>query len=162
MCHIDYCLSICGHNTKENIHKIQRLQNRAACIISNDFDYDQTGITVVKQLGLLTVLVFHISSIERRDYCILITVFKCMNDLAPHYLSDSFVYVSDVHNHVTRQTNIGDLYVSNATTSYMQKSLQYSSSLLWNRLPQHIRNGTNLNIFKCLCKSLLLSQPDSN
>ena len=131
--------------------QIQRLQNRAARIISNDFDYDHSGITVVKQLGLLTVL-------ERRDYRILVTVFKSMNDLAPHYLSDSFVYVSDVHNRVTRQANIGDLYVFNATTAYMQKSLQYSSSLLWNRLPQHIRNATNLNIFKRLCKSLLLSQ----
>ena len=123
-CHIDYCLSIWGHTTKENIHKIQRFQNRAAHIISNDFDYDHSGITVVKQLGLLTVL-------ERRDYLILITVFKCLNDLAPHYLSDSFVY-SDVHNRVTRQTNIGDLYVFNATSAYMQKSLQYSGSLLWN------------------------------
>ena len=101
-CHIDYCLSIWGHTTKENIHKIQRFQNRTAHIISNDFDYDHSGITVVKQLGLLTVL-------ERRDYLILITVFKCFNDLAPHYLSDSFVYVSDAHNRVTRQTNIGDL-----------------------------------------------------
>ena len=139
----------------ENIHKIQRFQNRAARIISNDFDYDHSGITVVKQLGLLTVL-------EARDYFILITVFKCLNDLAPHYFSDSFVYVSDVHNRVTRQTNIGDLYVFNATTAYMQKSLQYSGSLLWNRLPQHIRNATNLNIFKRLCKSWLLSQRDSN
>ena len=60
------------------------IQNRAGCIIANDFDSDHSGITVVKQLGLLTVL-------ERRDYLILITIFKCLNDLAPHYLSDSFV-----------------------------------------------------------------------
>ena len=108
-----YCLSICGHTTKENIHKIQQFQNRAARIISNDFDYNHSGITVVKQLYLLTVL-------ERRDYLILITVFKCLNDLAPHYLSDLFVYVSDVHNRVTRQTNIGDLYVFSATTAYAE------------------------------------------
>ena len=87
---------------------------------------------------------------------------KILNDLAPHYLSDSFVYVSKVHNRVTRQTNIGDLYDFNATTAYMQKSLQYSGSLQWNRLPQHIRNSPNLNIFKHLCKSWLLSQRDSN
>ena len=84
-CHINYCLSIWGHTTKKSIHKI-RFQNRAAPIISCDFNYDHSGITVVKQLGLLTVL-------ERRDYLILITVFKCLNDLAPHYLSDSFLYM---------------------------------------------------------------------
>ena len=97
-CHIDYCLSIWGHTmyTKENIHKIQGFQNKPAGIISNDFDYDHSGITAVKQLGFLTV-------IERRGYLILITVFKCLNGLAPHYLSDSFEYVSDVHSRVTRQ-----------------------------------------------------------
>ena len=126
-----------------------------APLFENSGSAPDSGITVVKQLGLLTVL-------ERRDYLILITVFKCLNDLAPHYLSDLFVYVCDVHNRVTRQTNIGDLYVFNATTAYIQKSLQYSGSLLWNRLPQHIRNATNLNIFKRLCKSWLLSQRDSN
>ena len=41
-------------------------------------------------------------------------------------------------------------------------SLGLSGSLLWNRLPQHIRNATNLNILKRSCKSWLLSQRDSN
>ena len=121
----------------------------AACIISNDFDYNHSGINVAKQLDLLTVL-------ERRDNLILVTIIKCLNDLAPHYLSDSFVYVSDVHNRVTRQTNIGDLYVFNATTAYMQKSLQYSGSLLWNRVPLHIRNATNLNLFKRFCPNEII------
>ena len=67
---------------------------------------------------------------------------ECLNDLALHYLPDLFVYVYDVHSCITRQTNIGDLFVFNATTAYMQKSLQNSGSLLWNRLPQHIRNAT--------------------
>ena len=135
-----YCLFIWGHTTKENIHKIQRFQNRTARIISNDFDYDHSGITIVKQLGLLTIL-------ERRDY---------LNDLA-YYLSDSFVYVSDVHSRVTRQTNIGDLYVFYATTAYMQKSLQYSGSLLWN-----ISEMPPTYTYLRLCKSWLLSQQESN
>ena len=127
-------VQLSGHLSSKHLPVLKRWwENQINVMVYNqgfDFYYDHSGITVVKQLGLLTVL-------ERRDYLILITVFKCLNDLAPHYLSDSFVYVSDVHNRVTRQTDIGDLYVFNATTAYMQISLQYSDSLLWNRLPQH-------------------------
>ena len=66
----------------------------AARIISNDFDYNHSGIIVVKRLGLLTVL-------ERRDYLILVTIIKCLNDLA--FLFYLYIYFfSDVHNIVTR------------------------------------------------------------
>ena len=75
------------------MHKIQRFQNQAAHVISNDFDYNHSGITVVQPFCLLTVL-------ERKDNLILITVFKCLNDLTSHYLSDLFVCVSDFHNRV--------------------------------------------------------------
>ena len=134
-CHNDYCLSIWGHTTQENIPKHTQFPNWAAGIICTDFDYNHSALTFVQRLGLLAVL-------DLRDYLILITVSKCLNDLALHYLPDLFVYVSDVHNRITRQNNIGDLFVFNATTTYMQKSLQYSGSLLWIRLPQHIRNAT--------------------
>ena len=80
------------------------------------------------------------------------------------------------HNGITRQTNIGAMYVFNATTAYMQKSPLYSGSLLLNRLPhtytyqkchqlKHIQTLMQilaLNIFKRLCKYWLLSQRDSN
>ena len=37
--HIDYCLSVWGHTSKHNIQMVQRFQNRAARIISHNFDY---------------------------------------------------------------------------------------------------------------------------
>ena len=42
-CHIDYCLSIWGHTSSENLSKLQRVQNRVARIVSNNFDYENVS-----------------------------------------------------------------------------------------------------------------------
>ena len=67
---IDYAISIWGYTTAHNINKVQRLQNRAARILTGNFDYVNTrGIDLVKNLGLMNV-------IQRRDYFMLIMMFK--------------------------------------------------------------------------------------
>ena len=53
---IDYAISIWGYTTAHNINKVQRLQNRAAWILTGNFDYVNTrGIDLVKNLGLMNV-----------------------------------------------------------------------------------------------------------
>ena len=53
---IDYAISIWGYATAHNINKVQRLQNRAARILTGNFDYVNTrGIDLVKTLGLMNV-----------------------------------------------------------------------------------------------------------
>ena len=59
-----------GFTTAHNINKVQRLQNRAARILTGNFGYINTrGIDLVKNLGLMNVT-------QRRDYFMLITMFK--------------------------------------------------------------------------------------
>ena len=70
---IDYAISIWGYTTAHNIdpihgsiNKVQRLQNRAARILTGNFDYVNTrGINLVKTLGLMNVS-------QRRDYFMII------------------------------------------------------------------------------------------
>ena len=46
-----------GLTTAYNINKVQRLQNRAARILTGNFDYVNTrGIDLVKNLGLMNVI----------------------------------------------------------------------------------------------------------
>ena len=54
---IDYAISIWGYTTAHNINKVQRLQNRAAIILTGN----TRGIDLVKTLGLMNVS-------QRRDY----------------------------------------------------------------------------------------------
>ena len=63
---IDYAISIWGYTCRQNLNKIQRLQNRAAIIITGNHDYVNTrGIELVKTLKWMCVS-------QRRDYCMLL------------------------------------------------------------------------------------------
>ena len=58
---VDYAITIWGFTSQQNISKVQRLQNRAARIITGNFDYVHVrGIDIAKQLKWMNV-------IERRD-----------------------------------------------------------------------------------------------
>ena len=77
---IDYAITLWGYTYQQNLHKIQRMQNRAARIVSGNYDYVNTrGIELVKSLQWTNV---H----QRRDYFMSILMFKCIHSLAPAYL----------------------------------------------------------------------------
>ena len=58
----DYALTIWGFTSQYNLSKVQRLQNRAARIITGEFDYIHVrGIDIVNNLKWMNV-------IQRRDY----------------------------------------------------------------------------------------------
>ena len=110
-----------------------------------------SGKSLVYELGWLTVT-------ECRDYLVLLIVYKSLNNMSPYYLQDFFIYISEFHNLVTRQSYFNDLYIPGVRTCYMQKSLQYYGSVLWNRLPSNVRSAPTVETFKQLCKSWLFSQ----
>ena len=77
---IDYCISVWGYSTDANCKILQRLQNRAAPIISDNFDWDVRGIDIVKDLGWLNVC-------QRRNYYTIITAYKSLVGLQPSYIT---------------------------------------------------------------------------
>ena len=48
--HIDYCITIWGFSSNANCKLLQTLQNRAARIITDTFDWSGIVITIVKDL----------------------------------------------------------------------------------------------------------------
>ena len=78
----DYALAIWGFTSQYNLSKVQRLQNRAARIITGEFDYIHVrGIDIAKNLKWMNV-------IQRRDYIVALSMFKCIHGMSPSYLSD--------------------------------------------------------------------------
>ena len=49
--HIDYCLTVWGFTSNKKLNKLQKFQNRAARIITNNFNLDIRGVKIVKDLG---------------------------------------------------------------------------------------------------------------
>ena len=95
---IDYAISIWGYTTAHNINNVQRLQNRAARILTGNFDYVNTrGIDLVKTLGLMNVT-------QRRDYFMIIMMFKSIHGLVPDYICDEITMQRDITVRTTRST----------------------------------------------------------
>ncbi len=67
-----------GYAADKYLNKVQRIMNRAARIITGNFEYDVRGVELLRQLGLMNLK-------ERRDYFMNLIVFKCVNGIAPSY-----------------------------------------------------------------------------
>ena len=79
---VDYAITIWVFTSQQNISKVQRLQNRAARIITGNFYYVHVrGIDIVQQLKWMNVT-------ERMDYFMALSLFKCLHAMTPLYLSD--------------------------------------------------------------------------
>ena len=80
-----------GHTTAHTINnKVQRLQNRAARILTGNYDYvNKRGIDLVKTLGLMNIS-------QRRDYFMIMLMFKSIHGLVPNYLCDEITMQRDI------------------------------------------------------------------
>ncbi len=138
----DYADTVWHGCSKFLEHKLQVLQNRAARIIQNNFDFVNTrGIDLLKDLNLQT-------TVERRNFRTCTMMFKCIHGLVPNYLSDQIIMACDVHKYGTRQAMSSNIYVNKAKTNILKNSLFHRGAALWNALPYNVKESTNIEAFK--------------
>ena len=147
--HIDYCLTVWGHTAACHLDTVQKLQSRAARILTGNYDWNVRGLNLVRTMGWQNVT-------ERRDYLMSLLVFKSMTGIAPFYLQDLFTEVSSVNSACTRSTSNNKLYIPKPNKEIYKQSLGYRGSHLWNGLPDKIRNKQSLPGFKCTYKTEVL------
>jgi len=141
--HFDYCISVWGHTSKNNITLLQRLQNRAARVITGVYDWNYSASKLVKSLGWMTIE-------ERVKYFTLLLAYKSINGKAPSYLCDKFkLYESS---YCTRATDGFKLTEPKPNLDIFKRSFIYSSTKLWNNLPQDLKESPSINSFKYNCK----------
>ena len=102
---IDYAITLWRYTCQQNLHKIQRLQNRAARIVSGNYDYVNTrGIELVKSLQWMNV---H----QRRDYFMSI----CIHGLAPDYLCNEITMQNEISERPNRSLSSFKVHVPYAS-----------------------------------------------
>ena len=149
---IDYAITVWGYSSQCNINKVQRMQNRAIRAILNNYDYvNIRGTDLIANLKLLNVR-------QRRDYFMSLLVFKCVHGLAPAYLSNEIIMAVDVSNRHTRNLNVNNLYVPTVNTECTRSSFSYQGPIVWNTLPDDLKECTNLNTFKLKAKMFFASK----
>ena len=83
----DYCLLVWGTSSKQNINNTQKLQNRAVRAVTGNFNYKSSVSSMIKQQKWMNIK-------ERTEYFTAILMYKCLNDLAPTYLSNKFMHIT--------------------------------------------------------------------
>ena len=86
----------------------------------------------------------------------LVHTFFYRNNELPEIYRDYFVINSTVHSHCTRQKS--DLHISSVQKSIGQKSIQYVGSVLWNEIPQLLKNPMSKYSFKRKLNAHLLNE----
>ena len=79
--HFNFCLMIWHYCSMRDLRKIEKLQNNALKYVYNDFKSLYTDLRKMANRPLMYI---------ERQRCILLEVFKCLNQICPRYLRDMF------------------------------------------------------------------------
>ena len=142
--HFDYCSVVWGNCSKTLSSKLQKLQNRAARILTYS-SFDANADTLIEKLGWKKVN-------SQRQMHKAIMVYKSLNGLAPQYLRDKFVHRNNISNYSLRDAE-NKLAIPLPRTNYMRNSFSYSGAVLSNSLPAEMRQADDLSTFRFDCKN---------
>ena len=134
-----YCLPVWGNCGTTALQKVQKLQNRAARIVTNS-PYDASALPLIKQLGWLNIQ----QMIEFETTKI---VHKTLHNEVPEYLQGLFTRVSDKCVRELRNSKL-DLNLPLLKTSFGQKSFSFRGAKLWNKLGSEAKTTSSFSAFK--------------
>ena len=139
---IDYGSNSWGSTSNTNIERVNKLQKRAARIISK-VDYTTLSADIIKRLGWIPVA-------KRINYNKAVLTYKAMNNLTPSYISD--LLTPTVCNRNLRSSENGSLILNKTMTALYTGSFTFSAPKVWNTFPTSFRLASSLNEFKQIVK----------
>ena len=144
--HFDYCSVVWGNCNKSLSIKLQKLQNRAARILTSS-SYDANADDLFVKLGWQKLNL-------QRDLKTATMVYKSLNGLAPDYLKSMFTNRSATSTYSLRNCE-GKLALPLPRTNFLKNSFSYNGAVLWNSLPINLRQAQSLASFKTGCRGFL-------
>lgn len=146
--HLDYSNSILYGLPNKSLVQLQRIQNWAAKVVLQQGKFTSSK-HALRSLHWLPVK-------QRIDFKLLCLVYKCLHDMAPHYLS-SLIRLKQF----TRSTRASTqhsltLDVPRYTKStFACRAFSIQGPILWNDLPSDIKGSSSFYTFKKRIKTLL-------
>ncbi len=137
--HFRYCCSVWGCCGSTQITKLQKLQNRAARIVTNS-SYYSSGLKLVSQLGWKTIETLINEELQ-------IMVYKSINGQAPQYLCDLLTKNSACTSFNLRNTST-DLRLPKMSSSNGQRCFSFRGAKQWNSLSAECKTASSLKAFK--------------
>jgi hypothetical protein len=135
--HFDYCSTVWGGIDQYLVDKLQKLQNRAARVITRT-SYETRSTKLLSELNWDKLA-------TRRHKQKATLMFKTRRGLAPNYLQTMFE--SKIKSHKLRNSE-NALLLPKLRTEYMKKAFCYSGARLWNALPSTARKAKSISQFR--------------
>ena len=139
--HFDYCSLVWGNCCEYLTDKLQKLQNRAARIITGR-TYDVSSDDVLKELNWEPL---------KQRYKINKTIF--MHEVRNATMSSSLTnrFKIKTNNRYDSRSNNNNYVLGKPKTNFMKKSFTYSAASLWNGLSRTAKEkGISHDKFKCI------------
>ena len=143
---LDYCNSLFFNMSKQNIYKLQKVQNAAARLIDRKRKCESVTSTL-RDLHWLKVE-------QRIIFKLLLIVYKVIYGLCSNNLMVSF------KSHNCRPNDFLLLETVKVKTKYGKRTFKYAGPRLWNALPLHVRTEEKIEEFKKLVKTILFSDTE--
>ena len=141
---IDYCNSLFVNLSKEQLFKLQKVQNSAARLILGKRRRDSAKAALYE---------LHWLNVEARvSFKILLLVFKVVRGMCNMKLT--------YKNFNGRPDDYLLLETPHFKTKYGKRTFEYNGSRLWNALPLKIRVEEDVEVYKKLVKTLLFTNYD--
>ena len=141
--HFRDCCSFWGSCGASKLDVLQKLQNKAARIVT-DSPIDASADPLLQRLGWPSV---H-KLINKETVSM---IYRSLNSLAPQYLSDLFVRLSEVHPRDLRNSKT-NLAIPMLRIGNGQKSFACRLASLWNSLDLNTKMAPSINAFKSKLK----------
>ena len=138
---IDYCNSLFYNMPRENLYKLQKVQNAAARLVTRKGKRESISSTLT---GL------HWLNVDSRIiFKMILIVYKVVKGLCSENLKVSYKF------HNCRPNDFLLLETRSVKTKYGGCTFEYAGSGLWNALPLELRTVESIEIFKKQLKTLL-------
>ena len=138
--HFDYACTAWYSNLNKTLKKkLQTAQNKCIrfCLLLGNRQH--IGFKEFEEINWLNIN-------DRFEQCLSVSAFKFFNKDCPSYMSDIFLPVSN--RRVSTRNSFHKLDQPFRKTTQGQNSLSYIGPAVWNKLPENIKNCTNVNTFK--------------
>jgi hypothetical protein len=146
---LDYCNSLYYGLPSNLLDRLQRIQNTAARIVSRVKKFDH--ITPV-------LISLHWLPVEQRiKYKLLTIVYKARNGQAPAYIQDMIIPYEQSRSLRSKQHNL--LVVPKTRQkSFGDRSFLMAAAVLWNALPDPVKDCQSIECFKKHLKTMLFKE----
>ncbi|KAK6191070.1 hypothetical protein SNE40_002818 [Patella caerulea] len=137
--HMDYGNSLLCNLPASTVKPLQRIQNFTAKLILG-VSYDHSSTAALNEL--------HILPIEARcQFKLLVLVYKCINNIAPSYLTELLQFQTSSYN--TRSSSQNMLLIPKTKyKTFADRSFSVMGPRLWNTLPESVKQCKTVTDFK--------------